>query len=102
MQSCIGGCQGEGSTGGEGGWNQNQSRGKKFEGKCYNWKKKGHMAKDCHFLTQKVHFKYGNAAIEQELNEKELETEEYQNLKWFKAIEDESSMCQNEKKRGSW
>ncbi|KAH0782256.1 hypothetical protein KY290_001854 [Solanum tuberosum] len=100
MQSCIGGCQGKGNTGGEGGW-KNQSSGKKFEGKCYNCKKKGHMAKDCHFplrrstRTRKQNSKYGNAAIAEELNEKEPETfeEAYQNLKWFKAMEEEIAMC---------
>ncbi|KAK3030595.1 hypothetical protein RJ639_039681 [Escallonia herrerae] len=41
-----GGCQSEESTrGGRG--SKSQSRGKKFEGRCFNCKKKGHMAKKC-------------------------------------------------------
>ena len=38
--------QGAGSSHAMGGW-KNQSNNKKFEGKCYNYGKKGHMAKFC-------------------------------------------------------
>ena len=38
--------QGAGSSRAMGGW-KNQSNNKKFEGKCYNYGKKGHMAKFC-------------------------------------------------------
>ncbi|KAK2965545.1 hypothetical protein RJ640_016687 [Escallonia rubra] len=41
-----GGPQSEGSTRGGGG-SKSQSRGKKFEGQCFNCKKKGHMAREC-------------------------------------------------------
>ncbi|KAK3041270.1 hypothetical protein RJ639_001372 [Escallonia herrerae] len=73
----MGGRQSEGSTRGGGG-SKGQRRGKKFEGRCFNCKKKGHMAKECRLKKKGV-----------ESNATTFKVEEEWDAKAFFAAEDE-------------
>ena len=57
--------QGEGSSRAGGGW-KNQGNEKKFEGKCYNCKKKGHMAKFYRWKKKLVESNAATSKIEEE------------------------------------
>ncbi|KAK2967198.1 hypothetical protein RJ640_022454 [Escallonia rubra] len=61
----TGGRQSEWSTRGWGG-SKSQSRGKKFEGRCFNCKKKGHMAKECRLKKKGVESNVATSKVEEE------------------------------------
>ncbi|KAK3009190.1 hypothetical protein RJ639_013530 [Escallonia herrerae] len=61
----TGGRQSEGSTRGGGG-SKSQSRGKKFEGRCFNCKKKGHMEKECRSKKKGVESNAATFKVEEE------------------------------------
>ena len=61
----MGDHQNEGSARVEGGL-KNRSRGKKFDGQCFNCKKKGHMAKDCRSRKKAVESNATTSKVEKE------------------------------------
>ncbi|KAK3008221.1 hypothetical protein RJ639_015039 [Escallonia herrerae] len=73
----TGGRQSEGSTRGRGG-SKSQSRGKKFEGWCFNCKKKGNMANECRSKKKGV-----------ESNANTFKVEEKWDVEAFFAVEEE-------------
>ncbi|XP_060216832.1 uncharacterized protein LOC132644263 [Lycium barbarum] len=80
----MGGRQGKWSTRGRGG-SKSHSRGKGFEGKCYNFEKKGHMAKDCRSKKKTVESNAATSKVEEELDAEAFFAAEDEDLA-FKTI----------------